>query len=80
MIARLGGAIPAPPSLSPVLTTRRRPNESLLPSRTWPVAMSPIASIAVGETLMEDYLLAFAMVALTAVFIGLTTVGLVEIT
>ncbi len=27
---------------------------------------------------MEDYLLAFAMVALTALFIGLTTVGLVE--
>ncbi|MDT3720981.1 hypothetical protein [Pseudomonas oryzihabitans] len=42
--------------------------------------MSPIAIIVVGETLMEDYLLAFAMVALTALFIGLTTVGLVEIT
>jgi len=27
---------------------------------------------------MEDYLLAFAMVVLTALFIGLTTVGLVE--
>ncbi len=32
------------------------------------------------EPLMEDYLLAFAMVALTALFIGLTTVGLVEFT
>jgi len=43
------------------------------------MAIGPTGCIAVGETLMEDYLLAFAMVILTALFIGLTTVGLVEL-
>ena len=44
------------------------------------MAIGPTAVIVVGKALMEDYLLAFAMVALTALFIGLTTVGLVEFT
>ena len=67
--------------LHPALTTFRRPiHITSLSTRTWPIAIGPIAVIVVGKALMEDYLLAFAMVALTALFIGLTTVGLVEFT
>jgi hypothetical protein len=60
------------------MTFRRPAHPALALARTWPIAIGPTAVIVVGKSLMEDYLLAFAMVALTALFIGLTTVGLVE--
>jgi hypothetical protein len=62
------------------MTFRRPIRFALDLIRTWPIAIGPTAVIVVGKALMEDYLLAFAMVALTALFIGLTTVGLVEFT
>jgi hypothetical protein len=62
------------------MTFRRPACARCASARTWPIAIGPTAVIVVGKALMEDYLLAFAMVALTALFIGLTTVGLVEFT
>ena len=65
-------------AFTPPMTFRRLVCADSPSARTWPFAIGPTAVIVVGKALMEDYLLAFAMVVLTTLFIGLTTVGLVE--